>query len=77
MTDVGTEIFDLNTPALFDEKIWSDDVNKSQWEEETVVLDKLVVTLLDAMENNPSFFIGEALLRFFTPKENIITSQLV
>ena len=75
MTDVETETVDLNTPDPSDEDIWSDDNNESQWDEETVVLDKLVVTLLNAMENNLSFFIGEILLRFFTPQENIITAR--
>ena len=75
MTDVETETVDLNTPDLSDEDIWSGDDDESQWDEETVVLDKLVVTLLNAMENNLSFSICELLLRFFTPQENIITAR--
>ena len=75
MTDVETETIDLNTPDPSDEDIWSDDDDESQWDEETVVLDKLVVPLLNAMENNLSFSIGEILLRLFTPQENIITAR--
>ena len=75
MTDVETETVDLNTPDPSDEDIWSDDNDESQWDEETVVLDVLVVTLLNAMENNLSFSICEILLRFFTPQENIITAR--
>eukprot|EP00957_Ditylum_brightwellii_P011219 849161-Ditylum_brightwellii.AAC.1 len=75
ITDVEPETIDLNNPDPSDEKVWSDDKNKSQWHEETVVLDKLVVILLNAMENNLSFFIDEILLRFFTPQENIITAR--
>jgi len=75
MTDVETETVDLNTPDPSDEDIWSDDDDESQWDEETVVLDELVVTLLNAMENNLSFSIGEILLRLFTPQENIITAR--
>eukprot|EP00957_Ditylum_brightwellii_P075939 5771905-Ditylum_brightwellii.AAC.1 len=75
MTDVETETVDLNIPDPSDEDIWSDDENESQWDEETVVLDKLVVTLLNTMENNLSFFIGKIVLRFFTPQENIITAR--
>ena len=75
MTDVETETVDLNFPDPSDEDIWKYDNNESQWDEETVVLDKLVVTLLNAMENNLSFSICEILLRFFTPQENIITAR--
>eukprot|EP00957_Ditylum_brightwellii_P136410 10404183-Ditylum_brightwellii.AAC.1 len=77
MTDVETETLDINTPDLSDEEVWSDDKTENQRDEETVVLDKLVVTLLNAMKNNLSFFIGEILLRFFTPQENIITARAV
>eukprot|EP00957_Ditylum_brightwellii_P125901 9597630-Ditylum_brightwellii.AAC.1 len=75
MSDVETETVDLNTPDPFDEEVWSDDKNESQWDEVTVVLDELVVTLLNATEKNLSFIIGEILLRFFTPQENITTAR--
>eukprot|EP00957_Ditylum_brightwellii_P081199 6177433-Ditylum_brightwellii.AAC.1 len=75
MTDVETETVDLNTPVPSDEERWSDDENDIKWDEEKVVLDELVVTLLSAMESDPSFFIGEVLLRLFTPQENITTAQ--
>ena len=75
MTDVETETVDLNTPDPSDEDIWSDDDDESQWDEETVVLDELVVTLLNAMENDVSFSICEIILTFFTPQENIITAR--
>ena len=75
MTDVETETVDLNTPDPSDEDTWSDDDDENQWDEETVVLDKLVVTLLNAMENNLSFSICEIVLTFFTPEENIITAR--
>eukprot|EP00957_Ditylum_brightwellii_P133780 10200825-Ditylum_brightwellii.AAC.1 len=75
IADVETETVNLNTPDLSDEEVWSDDENESQWDEETVVLDELLVTLLNTMENNLSFFLGEILLRFFTPQENIITAR--
>ena len=75
MTDVETETVDLNTPDPSDEDTWSDDDDESQWDEETVVLDELVVTLLNAMENNLSFSICEIVLTFFTPEENIITAR--
>ena len=75
MTDVETETVDLNTPDPSDEDTWSDDDDENQWDEETVVLDELVVTLLNAMENNLSFSICEIVLTFFTPEENIITAR--
>eukprot|EP00957_Ditylum_brightwellii_P089307 6800024-Ditylum_brightwellii.AAC.1 len=77
MTDVETVTMELNTPVPSDEELWNDDKNDSTWNKETVVLDDLVVALLNAMENDPSFFIGKILLRFFTPQENIITTQAV
>eukprot|EP00957_Ditylum_brightwellii_P039291 2972076-Ditylum_brightwellii.AAC.1 len=75
MTDVETETINLNTSAPSDEEVWIDDENESKWDEETVVLDESVVALLNAMENNPSFFIGENCLRFFTPYGKIIAAQ--
>eukprot|EP00957_Ditylum_brightwellii_P180483 13748499-Ditylum_brightwellii.AAC.1 len=68
MTHVEIETVDLNASDPSDEEVRSNDENESQWDEETVVSDKLVVTLLNTMENDLSFFIGEILLRFFTPQ---------
>eukprot|EP00957_Ditylum_brightwellii_P048856 3706868-Ditylum_brightwellii.AAC.1 len=76
VNDVETETVKLNTPVFSDEEWWDEDENDSAWDEEIVVLDDLVVALLNAMGNDPSFFIDEILLRFFTPQENIITAQV-
>eukprot|EP00957_Ditylum_brightwellii_P051533 3907233-Ditylum_brightwellii.AAC.1 len=66
---------ELSTPIFSDEEMGGEDENNSTWDAETVVLDDLAVALLNAMGNEPSFFIPEIMLRFFTPQENIMTAQ--
>eukprot|EP00957_Ditylum_brightwellii_P117302 8946595-Ditylum_brightwellii.AAC.1 len=75
ITVVEPESIGINTPDLTDEEVCDDDDNESQWDKETVVFNKLVVTLLNAMKHNLSFFIGDILLRFFTSQENTITAR--
>eukprot|EP00957_Ditylum_brightwellii_P209355 15361314-Ditylum_brightwellii.AAC.1 len=56
-----------------DGEMWDEDEYNSVWAEK-IVLDDLVVAVLNAMGNDPSFFIEEIMLRFFAPQENIKTA---
>eukprot|EP00957_Ditylum_brightwellii_P197823 15070179-Ditylum_brightwellii.AAC.1 len=67
-----TDTVELSTPISSGEEMGDEDENNSAWDAETVVLDDLVVALLNAMRNDPSFFIEEFMLRFFAPQENIM-----
>eukprot|EP00957_Ditylum_brightwellii_P134233 10233647-Ditylum_brightwellii.AAC.1 len=71
----NTDIVELNTPSFSDEKMGDDGDNNSAWDTKTVVSDDLVLTLLNLMGADPSFFIEEIMLRFFVPQENIMTAQ--
>eukprot|EP00957_Ditylum_brightwellii_P126193 9620977-Ditylum_brightwellii.AAC.1 len=55
--------------------ILDNDENDNVWDDETVVLDDLVVELPSVTENDPFFVINEILIRLFMPQENIITAK--
>eukprot|EP00957_Ditylum_brightwellii_P109146 8326016-Ditylum_brightwellii.AAC.1 len=57
-----TDTVELSNPISSDEEMGDEDENNSAWDAETAVLDDLVVTLLNAMGNDPSFFIEEIML---------------